>query len=116
MRILPILWSQPPTDEDWKRLSEARTALGYTDLIKPVQALEGSPQPVLCIGAFPSWLTDYTHVLDTLDEGLQDALSYCLDEQKHDVRKLEAFLLSQWMGTEVKYIETEDHDGGVRFV
>lgn len=116
MRILPILWAQPPTDEDWKRLSEARTALGYTDLIKPVQALEGSPQPVLCIGAFPSWLTDYTHVLDTLDEGLQDALSYCLEGQHEETWELDSVLLSEWLGVGVKYLHTEDYDGGVRFV
>ena len=116
MRILPILWAEPPTDEDWKRLSEARTALGYTDLIKPVQALEGSPQPVLCIGADPSWVTDYAYVENTHSEHLQDALGYCLEEQHLDTGKLVAQLFSKWMGTEVKYIETEEHDGGVRFV
>lgn len=50
MRLLAILWAEPPTAEDWARLSAARIAIGYTEMVKPVQALQGSPGTLLVIG------------------------------------------------------------------
>lgn len=117
MRILPILWAEPPTAADWERLSEARKALGYMELIQPVEALEGSPQPVLCIGKLPSWMTDFAYVESTeLTEELQKMLDYCLSPGYDQQAVRFAELLSVWMDTDVKYAGEEEQDGGVRFV
>lgn len=116
MRLLPILWSSgyEPSAEDWTRLSEARIAIGYTDLIQPAAALPGSPQPVLAIGCIPTWVTDYAYVESAAAENLEAALSYCL-EMEHPAEDLMAKLLSSWMGCTVKYVGSEEHDGGVQF-
>lgn len=116
MRILPILWAEPPTTADWERLSEARKALGYMELIQPVEALEGSPGPVLCIGADPSWVTDYAWVENTHSDMLQENLRYCLERQERDTGEVTARLFSKWMGVDVRYASEEEQDGGVRFV
>lgn len=116
MRLLPILWAEPPTEEDWKRLSEAREATGYTELIRPAAALEGSPGPVLAIGKYPSWLTGYAHVESTSDRmGLEAALSHCLFGDDKEGEEYAA-LLSHWMGVKVTCEGSEEYDGGVRFV
>lgn len=115
MRLLPILWAEPPTAEDWERLSRARTAIGYTEKLMPATALQGSPQPVLCIGAHPDWPTDFEYVDSTADPVLlADALKWCLGERNTVGEKI-AELFSQWMGAEVTYAEEVEHDGGVRF-
>lgn len=114
MRILPILWAEPPTAADWERLSEARKALGYMDLIQPVEALEGSPGPVLAVGKMPDWIVQYAYVPSTRDAKLGERLKACLDRQEDPdtIGKL----LSAWMGVDVKYVGEEEFDGGVRFV
>lgn len=109
MRLLPILWAEPPTTEDWARLTEARIAIGYTDLIKPVQALQGSPGTLLCIGgARPSWLQNYYACDDITDSAeLEWALEGALTEDERAERFAE--LLSHWMGVEVKQIGEEEY-------
>lgn len=116
MRILPILWAEPPSTADWERLSQARKALGYMELIQPVEALEGSPQPILCIGKLPSWMTEFAYVDSTSDMELGNALDCCLNPGYDQQPEAYALLLSRWMGGDVKYIRTEGQDGGVRFV
>lgn len=115
MRLLPILWAEPPTAEDWQRLSAARIAIGYTDMVKPVQALQGSPGTLLIIGKVrPSWLQNYYACDDiTNDSELRWALEGALNEDE----RMEAFgeLLSTWMGTEVTQVGEEETDVGVHF-
>lgn len=115
MRLLAILWAEPPTAEDWARLSAARIAIGYTEMVKPVQALQGSPGTLLVIGKVrPSWLQNYYACDDIADEReLQWALRGALTEDE----RMEAFgeLLSTWMGAEVKQVGEEEYDSGVRF-
>ena len=114
MRLLPILWAEPPTNEDWERLSAARTAIGYTDLVKPVQALQGSPGTLLCIGARPDWLHNYYYCASTRDTA---DLEWALDGALREDERMEAFgeLLSEWTGVDVKYVGEEEYDGGVQF-
>lgn len=108
MKILPILWAEPPTAEDWARLSAAREAIGYTELIKPVQALPGSPGTILAIGALPSWLTPFSYAESVEDaECLELALSGCLGDQE-EVGSMET-LISSWMGVEVKQVGEEEY-------
>lgn len=116
MKLLPILWAEPPAAEDWGRLSEARASIGYTDRIQPAEALPGSPQPVLAVGVRPSWITDYTFVEDLTDlEQLGHALQYCLAEPHEPPGEDIARVLSGWMGVEVKFLNEEEYDNGVRF-
>ena len=115
MRILPIFWTQKPSAEDWGRLSAAREALGYTELIKPVQALPGSPGALLVIGSGrPDWLHNFYACNDIANEAeLQSALKGALSEDQ----RLEAFteLLSQWMHAGVTFVGEEQYDEPVGF-
>lgn len=115
MKLLPILWSEPPTADDWSRLSAARKGLGYTEMIQPVEALQGSPGTLLVIGSSsPDWLQNYYRCLDITDEAeLEWALGGALREDE----RMESYgeLLSTWMGIEIRQVGEEDHDGGVRF-
>lgn len=113
MRLLPIYWTKPPTPEDWARLTEAREAIGYTDVIKPVQALQGSPGTLLVIGEDrPSWLQNYYACNDITDKAeLESALESALANEDNILAFTE--LLSQWMGADVKRVGEEDYDGSV---
>lgn len=113
MRLLPILWAEPPTPEDWRRLSAAREALGYTELIKPVKALPGSPGPVLAIGTKPTWLTGYAHVESTRDKAaLESALYHCIMLEGNEEGEEFAELISHWMGVRVSIRGEESYDEG----
>lgn len=107
MRLLPILWAEPPAPEDWARLSAARIAIGYTELIKPVQALPGSPGTILAIGKMPDWIVQYGYVTSTKDPNLTERLRNVLDRQ--DDPDTIGKLLSQWMGVEVKQVGEEEY-------
>lgn len=114
MRLLPILWAEPPTAEDWARLSAAREAIGYMDMVKPVQALQGSPGPVLAVGAYPTWLTGYAHVESTEDRtGLESALYHCLLLDGNETGEEYAELISHWMGVQVSISGEESYEGPV---
>lgn len=113
MRLLPIYWTKPPTPEDWARLTEAREAIGYTDVIKPVQALQGSPGTLLVIGeGRPSWLQNFYACNDITDKA---DLMWALDGALRMEGRAEAYseLLSSWMGVEVSSVGEEEHDGSV---
>lgn len=109
MRILPILWAEPPTAEDWARLSAARIAIGHTDPIQPVQGLQGSPGTLLCIGgARPSWLQSFVACDDIENEDeLQWALQIAIEESAESTYY--ETLLSEWMGAEVKQVGEEPY-------
>jgi len=115
MKLLPILWTEPPTPEDWARLTAAREAIGYREMVKPVQALQGSPGTLLIIGtASPDWLQSFYRCRDMAN---QAELEWALDGALRDDERMESFgeLLSEWMGVEVKQIAEEETDAGVRF-
>lgn len=111
MRILPILWGAPPLSNDWKRLSAAREAIGYTETIQPAQALHGSPGRVLAIAADPDWTCHYFRVEGTEDDALADALRWCLDEGRTDIRtQTPEDLMLRWIPGAV-YQGEEPYDG-----
>lgn len=116
MRLLAILWAEEPTAEDWQRLSAARTALGYTDLIQPAQALPGSPGPVLAIGKLPSWIVPHAYVASTEHPRLlQEALETCINGGLAEIGENMAAQMSDWMDASVTYLGEEEYDGGVQF-
>lgn len=110
MRLLPILWAEPPTAEDWARLSAAREALGYAELIKPANAYQGSPGPILAVGKMPGWIVQFGYVTSTEDPNLTKRLGQILERQEgpDTIGKL----LSEWMGVEVKQVGEEDYGEG----
>lgn len=115
MKLLPILWTEEPTAEDWARLTAARKAIGYTEMVQPVQALQGSPGTLLIIGtATPDWLQNYYQCVDiTNEDELQWALRGALTEDER--AEVYSELLSAWMGVDVKQVGEEEIDAGVRF-
>lgn len=113
MKLLPILWAEEPTAEDWARLTAAREAIGHTDLIQPANAYQGSPGPILAIGKIPDWIVQYGYVTSTSDPNLSKRLQQVLDRQENP--DTIAKLLSAWMGVDVKQVGEEEIDAGVRF-
>lgn len=109
VRLLAILWGKEPTAEDWARLSAARIASGYTEVIKPVRALQGSPGRILAVGAKPGWLCDYLRVDDTQDSRLVDVLSWCLNPELEDPRSpTPEEMIVEWSGGQFVYVGEED--------
>lgn len=116
MRLLPILWTEPPTPEDWVRLSAARKAIGYHDKVQPVKALQGSPGTLLVVGtASPDWLHNFYRVTDTANEA---ELQWALDGALRSEERSESFqeLLSGWMGCDVKLTGEEEYAPNDRFI
>lgn len=115
MKLLPIWWTETPTPEDWKRLSASRERIGYTDMVKPARALQGSPGTLLVIGpGRPDWVQNFYACNDITDNAELDwALAGALQEDE----RVESFaeLLSLWMDADVKMTGEEEHDAGVRF-
>jgi hypothetical protein len=107
--LLPILWAEPPTADDWHRLGEARKASGYPDLVKPARALQGSPGRILAIGVKPDWLCDYDLVESTEDPRLDEVLSWCLELTQNPWAPDYAELLSDWFGATVTFLG-EEHE------
>lgn len=112
MKILPILWGTPPTPADWKRLSAAREAIGYTEVIKPAVALPGSPGRILALGARPTWLCPYNYVADTAHARLIPVLAWCLDESINDpYAPTPEDMIIDWSGGAFKFLGEEEIDG-----
>ena len=112
MRLLPILWAEAPSREDWARLTRARELTGYTEKIQPANAYPGSPGPILAVGRTPDWLTGYAYVESTEDsEGLVAALNRCLFGEESRAEEYER-LLSAWMGEEITYAGEEEMEDG----
>lgn len=110
MRLLPILWRNLPSAQDWQKLSAARVKIGFLEKIEPARALPGSPGRILCIGADPGWLCDYAKVEDTNDEQLAVALAWCLEVggfNDYEPPSAED-LLGKWFGETVTYVGTEE--------
>lgn len=114
MRLLPIYWATPPTAEDWAWLKDAKPD-DFTDLVKPVTALDGSVGRVLAIDKAPEgFLCDY--ILIHRGEAVHDvsaAMAWCLGLDRpgwsgSDNREGE---LSKWLQGPVKYVGEEEYDG-----
>lgn len=104
MRLLPILWSNDPTADDWRRLGEARIAIGYPEKLMPARAVHGSPGRVLAIGAEPDWVCEFIRVDDTMDSPkLEFALKWCLEPEGEVSGEDIADKLASWMGVEVTF-------------
>lgn len=111
MKILPILWGSPPTPADWKRLSAAREAIGYEDMVQPAVALRGSPGRVLALGVRPTWLTPYQFLSDTGHHRLPEVLKWCLDESIYDpYAPTYEDMIDDWSGGVMKYMGEERID------
>lgn len=109
MRLLPILWAKEPAEQDWRRLGDARIAIGYPDKLMPARAVHGSPGRVLAIGAEPDWLCEYIRVDDTHDSAkLEFALKWCLEPEEEISGEDIADKLASWMGVEVTFKGMEE--------
>ena len=111
MKLLPILWVKPPTADDWRLLSEAREAIGYTEKVKPAQALQGSPGRILAVGTMPDWLCEFNYVTDTQDSRLADVLAWCLNPELEDIwAPTPEDMIVKWSGGEFVYVGEEAID------
>lgn len=111
MRLLPILWGKTPRQSDWVALSRAKDTFGYSDMVQPATALQGSPGRILAIGRRPDWLCEYNYVDDTADPRLPGVLQWCLDDTITDPQApTYADMLSHWFGGTVTFSGEEPHD------
>lgn len=113
LRPLPILLPEGglPSGRALRALQEAKGRSGYSGLIRPAVALEGSPEPILAVGCHPSWLTRYAYVPDfTSIPRLTNALTAILMNPEDERMADREDLLSLWFGVEVKQIG-EEHVG-----
>lgn len=107
-RPLPILTAtgELPAGADLTALKFAKLSSGYEGLVVPRKAHQGSPGPILAVGAYPDWLCEFVYVnnwsnLDTLTDALRTVLI-------NPERALgPTFLLSRWMQGPVKFIGEE---------
>ena len=114
MHVLPILWSEPPTEYDWQALRGAKEALGYEGAIQPARAVPGSPGRILVIGSTkPDWLCECAHVDTAASVALPEALGWCLGLNDYDEAMREEDLLGRWLGVNVTLKEEVDYDGPV---
>jgi hypothetical protein len=86
-------------------------ASGYLPLVIPAKAVQGSPEPILAVGARPGWLTRFAYVPDWNDEGrLTNALRAILTNPDDPRMEDREDLLTAWFGVPVKQIG-EEHVG-----
>ena len=114
LRPLPILTPgrELPTGDALAALRAAKQATGYSGMVLPVQAVQGSPAPILAVGCYPDWLTTFAHVPDFSDVGrLTAALRAILVDNEDPRLGDETYLLSRWFGAPVKRLEDEVWDG-----
>lgn len=108
MHVLPILWSEPPTEYDWQALRGAKEALGYEGGIQPARAVPGSPGRILVIGSTkPDWLCEYAQVPTAGSVAIVEALGWCLGLNDYDASNYED-MLSDWFGVDVTMKEEVD--------
>jgi hypothetical protein len=111
LRPLPILTpdKELPTGEALEALRRAKLATGYAGMVLPSRASQGSPAPILAVGCYPDWLTDFVYVADWTDEGkLTTALKAILLEEGAGWSVMgDTYLLSKWFGGPVKYAGEE---------
>lgn len=113
MRPLPILMAGGglPTGEPLERLKRAKQATGYSGLILPRIAVEGSPQPILAIGVEPDWLTTFAYLPNLDDETrITAALTAVLMEPEDPRLGDEVDLLSKWFGGPVIFKGVEEFE------
>lgn len=109
MHLLPILWSNPPTDADWAALSAARSTAGHTEQIRPARAVHGSPGRILALGTHPDWVCEYAMVEDLTDSvSLALALGWCLGLNEYDNTPAEEEQLSRMMGCTITLKSVEE--------
>jgi hypothetical protein len=107
--LLPILWAEPPTTDDWARLRAAKEALGYADMVKPARALQGSPGRILAVGVRPDWLCEYNYTPSTEDAGLADVLGWCLGLREDPWAPTYEDMLSDWFKGPVVFLGEEPY-------
>lgn len=108
VRPLPILTPgrDLPTGGALATLRRAKMATGYSGLLLPRRAVQGSPAPILAVGVEPDWVTDYAFVPDFTQEGrLTEALRAILMNPDDPRIGRPADLLSKWLGVEVKEVQ-----------
>lgn len=115
MTPIPIPIYPKVTEAALSVLRAAKAQLDTQTKIVPVDALQGSPGPILALGVRPDWLTDYVFVKpDGVDDPdrVAKALAHWLNGGKtHD----EAAWMSAVMGCGVTFAGTEPHEPKVGF-
>lgn len=111
MHLLPILFAEAPTPDEWAKLGAARVALGHEEQIRPARALPGSPGRILAVGVMPDWICEYGYVKNLDDPKLQSALGWCLGMNEHDESGGATELLSRWLECDVTFVGEEEYYG-----
>lgn len=104
---------EEPTGAAREALRRSKQATGYDGLVMPAKAVHGSPEPFLAVGVEPDWLCRFAYLPSLEDDERTTAALTAVLMNPDDPRiSDEAYLLSKWMGCEVKEI-TDEQDNPV---
>lgn len=112
LRPLPILTAdgELPTGGALATLRLAKMASGYSGMVRPMKAVQGSPGPILAVGVEPDWLVDYALVPDwSSATRLTEALKAILINPDDPRIGRDVDLLSKWFKGPVKFIGEEEY-------
>ena len=117
MTAIPLpVWPHSAIEEHIDVLKQAKASLNSGLKIKPEPAYYGSPGRVLCFGETPDFLATLAPVrAENVGNvaSVAAALKLCLAEMEGwhpDPRFGEDWLLSKWMGAEVRLLGEERYD------
>lgn len=75
---MPMIIGGQLSPEDWAAIKQAKDELDLPFLVKPVQAVPGSPGRVLALGVLPGWVCDYYPVWKAQSPAIKDAIRWVL--------------------------------------
>ncbi|WP_217182679.1 hypothetical protein [Streptomyces sp. AC495_CC817] len=99
-------------------LKAAKARIDTPIRVIPVEGAYGSPGRILSFGSPPPFLAKVVPIRpENVDNvaSIEAALRWWLDPWSDERQFDEAWLMSQWMGCEVRLVAEEDHTGKVAF-
>jgi hypothetical protein len=101
IRPLPI-YPSAPTGDELTALKTAKDMLNLPFLVKPMDAVPGSPGRILALGKRPDFLCDHALVAKPTVESIKSALEWVLGEHEDKRATTMAQMLQEIFKGEVK--------------
>lgn len=109
-------WPWPMPAERWELLKQAKARIDTHVRVVPVEAAYGSPGRIMSFGEVPDFWCKAVPLrpenVDSVDS-IEAALRWWLNEWRDESQFDEAWLMSQWMGCDVRLLAKEDEHGVV---
>lgn len=112
---LPLLIDHTPTGDDISAVKAAIDKVGLDVGVRPVTAVAGGADRVICINTTPDFITDYAFLPSVESKGLPNAIKWALSDEKDERAITMADMLSEILGCEVVELEPEQIEQKVRF-